>query len=227
MFPGLGVAYIADGTGHGDSHKRERLGQFWNGYNQAFVTEHQKLELFQGREQVEAFLKERIWDLNKTFTAKVKTSSTFSLAMLVKINGEKYVASVHTGDSSLWHVKHDGVDLITYNDGFELGLMKDSSIFFDIRKVQEGDRIIGLTDGITDFIPKDILDGILMDGTTAENLLSKLKEEIERLAKDHQHSDLGGVDPVKGEPLKILDSENINSSDDICAFMMEVPRDLS
>lgn len=218
VFPEIGSAYIADGTGHGKVDKHNLLEQIWNEFNKKFVSEY-KNTVINDLSQVKSFLKNSLLQLSDSFE-KVGTASTFSLAMIIEFEGKKYVVSAHAGDSALIHVNRKGlITHITPSDAkhpankIELSTLNARSpIFIDICAVQPGDKIFGLTDGILDFLPTKILNSILNNysPSSAINLLDQLKQSIENPNS-------------KNNSPKQFDSKNKNGSDDISAFILVVP----
>jgi hypothetical protein len=177
VFHEYGVAYVADGSGHGKPDNREKLVPLWQKFNYEFMVKYPAESLkFKGQEQIEQFMKAEFMALNeKVFT--IGTASTFSLAMIVEIEGKKYAASMHVGDSTLLHISKKGkADVITPRTEsvrhLELSTLhpKNSPIFFNMRPVESGDRIVGLTDGIRDFLPNEFLYPILQKPVDADLL---------------------------------------------------------
>lgn len=218
VFPELGTAYIADGTGHANPEKRVKLAKLWDDFNTTFEDVYKRSEIFDSQEKVEKFLRERILNLSRGFEEN-GISSTLSLSMLIKINEKKYVASIHAGDSTLWHItKNSKVHRITPADAkdvtnqAELSSLDNSRIYFDMREVESGDKIIGLTDGITDYLPEQKLYPLLLDKNNESDLLEKLETAIVNSAADNQYPNI-----------KPFDSKDKHKSDDISVFMMIVP----
>lgn len=218
VFPEIGTAYIGDGTSHGKPESRKKLEPLWREFNQTFIAAYENSKLFDSQTQVEVFLRKCTLDLSTNFETK-GIASTFSLSMLIEINGKKHVASIHAGDSTLLHVTKDGavyriIPVDSPANQSELSSLNDSRIYFNMREVQSGDRIVGMTDGITDFIPEAKLDTLLKhDKTIQGNLLAKLEQAIKDLAADDQ--EYPGITK--------LDPTVKSKSDDISAFMMVVP----
>jgi hypothetical protein len=220
VFPEIGSAYVADGTGHGKVDKHNQLKeQVWDEFNKKFASEY-KNTVINDISQIKVFLKDHLLQLSGLFEKKAGTASTFSLAMIVEFEGRKYVVSAHAGDSALIHINRKGhINHITPSDAehpankIELSALNGKSpIFIDVRPVQPGDKIFGLTDGILDFLPAKILNSILQKYSPSNgiNLLDQLKQAIENpQSKDNS--------PKKFDP------KNKNGSDDISAFLLVVP----
>lgn len=219
VFRELGAGYVADGTGHGNISRRKRLKEYlWDKVNENFVSEYKQAKVTNLTE-LKAFLKSYLRKLSG-FAENAGTCSTFSFAMIVNFEGEKQVVFAHVGDSALFHIKQDGtVNRLTPADPkhpacqLELGgLYSDEvPILIDSIPVQMGDRICGLTDGVVDFLPQEILYDILGNHKIGTQpllpLINKLKTAIET------------TDNPNG--LK-FDSKDVKGSDDIAAFIFEV-----
>lgn len=216
IFPECATAYIADGTGHGNPTVRaNKLEPIWDKFNRDFVSRF-KSEMLgtHDKAQVLHFMKSILLDINTSFEI-AGTASTFSMAIIVEINQKKYVCSAHVGDSSLWHETKGEIHRLTPESPLELSsLSKNSSIHLRIKEVQTGDKIYGFTDGVTDFLPAEVLHSILCHQPIDPlNLLEEIKTAI--VHPTFQRDNYVNV--------KKLDPTNKNYSDDIAAFVMVVP----
>ncbi|MBS4169461.1 MULTISPECIES: hypothetical protein [unclassified Neochlamydia] len=216
VFPECATAYIADGTGHGNPGVRaNKLEPIWNKFNGDFVSKF-KSEMLgtHDKDQVLLFMKSVLLDINTSFEI-AGTASTFSMAIILEIDQKKYVCSAHVGDSSLWHETRGEIHRLTPESSLELSsLSKNSSIHLEIKEVQTGDKIYGFTDGVTDFLPAEILHSILCHQQIDPiHLLEEIKAAI-------VHPTFERDNYVN---IKKLDPTDKNSSDDIAAFIMVVP----
>jgi hypothetical protein len=215
VFPECGIAYIADVTGHGNPEKRAQLEIVWNKFNQDFISDYKAQAANLYNDQIAQFMKNHFVKLNKEIE-NAGTGSTFSLAILIEIRGKKWLASSHVGDSALIHVDIGGcVTNITKADQLEFpSINGNSSIQFDWREVRSGDKIYGVTDGVTDFLPREILHSILLDKDTNEvNFLERIENAIVT----------SNIKEDRSKGIKEYDPKNKNRSDDISAFVMVVP----
>lgn len=243
VFPQYGVAYVADGTGHGEREKVLKLQNRWNDFNVDFIkTFRSTVKGFtseeQAKAQLEAFMNETVRNLSGDFLQRAGKNSTFSLSAIIEVEGRKYLASINLGDSFLIHVSDNEVHLIDpshKSQHVELGgdLTSFGSPYFDWREVKAGDRIYGFTDGVTDFLPMDILQSILnrKNNLNSANWGATFRQ-IERAIKEVEVTDPDPKSvrlsddvrsPYHEQGCKPYVSARASHSDDISGFYMEVP----
>lgn len=225
VFSNCGAAYIADGTGHSNPDKQKLLKPVWDKFNLEFEDDYkQKVLNFKSKEDVFQYMKEVILNLNGQIES-AGTASTFSMSILVEIKGVKYAASVHVGDSDLLHVTQNGeIHYITPQNeqiisNLELSSLSiRSPIFLDIREVQPGDKIYGISDGISKFLKTETLHQILLDEDIEEgDLLNRFKDAVKEDTKDLNTEECRELGITKYNAL-----DKRKGSDDISIFVMNV-----
>ncbi|WP_059358955.1 SpoIIE family protein phosphatase [Parachlamydia acanthamoebae] len=216
VFPIKGLAYIADGSGHAVSAvKQEAYADLWKEFDERIGELSHPESPVACQKQLESLLS----DQSKKFEEKGYASTLIVTQLIAGADGKKYLAHVAVGDSDLYCLRKNGrLEQITSMNKDDPS--RNTELAGDVRQmhrglteVHPGDKIIGVTDGITDFMSKDILRSILLEkGTTPENLGTKL---FNRLLQGNS----------KGS--KSLKREDSSDSDDISVFFMTVPESIA
>lgn len=221
VFPEIGAAYVADATGHNKPPKHKKLKEYlWDIFNEKFVLDYKQANI-KTLVELNRFLKNYLLNNLNVWAETAGTASTFSFAMIVELEGKKQVVSMHVGDSTLIHVNRQGeIKHLTPNkdpvNQLELSALNHQSpVFMDVTPVEAGDKIFGLTDGITDFLPDEILNAILQhyQPANSDSLIGRLEIAIQNLKNEKE------VHPGK----KPFNENDKNGSDDLGAFVLVVP----
>jgi hypothetical protein len=171
-------AFVADGSGHDNPTHRPALAQFWDNFKQEV-----NQQLFDGKEMTlrsfQEKLKKFLQQQSDTVVDSGMTHSTFSSAWLIAdAGGNPYVIIAHVGDSSLYSISNNVVMRLTPDNTFdpanqgELGTDIRHALLIDIIPVESGDKIIGISDGITDnFTDEGALFAHLKNAADAKALL--------------------------------------------------------
>lgn len=205
VLPEIGIAYVADVTGHGKPAVQKKIRPILEQFNEELKAGliNQKLSIA----DLGVLLRNKIFELNHSI-GNVGTASTFSLAALATSNGKKHLILLHVGDSVLFHLKRTGeFNRLTPEEksGFnqhELSSLKSpTDIYIMTKEVQSGDKIYGMTDGITDALSMHEIKAYLF---VKNNLLND--ENLETL-----------------KTLLLPKITDRNKGDDIGLFEMTVP----
>lgn len=212
VFPEKGLAYIADGTGHAvEAQKQKAYAELWEIFDKE-ITEQSNIK---SPEACQEQLKSLLTTQSKRFGEKGYASTLIISQLIIGLDGKKSLAHVAVGDSDLYCLRKNGqLELITSSNINDPS--RGAELSGDTRKmhkgfteVNQGDKVIGITDGISDFMSEETLKSVLLDiDTTSENLGDKL---YKRLIEGN----------CKGE--KALDRTDRKKSDDISVFMMIMP----
>lgn len=133
---------------------------------------------------------------------------TFHMAYIAEVNHKKVVITVDAGDSTLWLVRGKEVQKLSQqnDERKSLGSMNTSDgCSFRVFEVQEGDRIVGMTD-FTDFLPEDEVKKMIAEKSTAHDIVLEFKkllgsegEVLEKGQKEHDPSD-----PTKSDDMGVF-----------------------
>lgn len=178
----VGIGYVADVEGHGNTEMQTKIARildsFSNNLGNELLDQKKPWIVFSPEALSSCLTKNVIWLQNALISAGI--TSTFSLAALTEAKDKKCATIVHTGNSSLFHLKPTGeMCLLTPHvsfNSFQLGEKKGFQ--YETLEVESGDRIIGMTDGITKVLSMDQIRAYLLAKGPPEGLGKLVASEI-------------------------------------------------
>lgn len=211
---GRSFAYIMDGSGHGrpdNYRKMQNVNQLMEEKLSNLLDNNQ----FETVEELQQAVQQVVLEVDKKMENEFRVGSTFSMAAVTQVKGKKVVLTFHVGDSSLWLVKKDGrVGQLTQSaENKELGKGEKNQLEMKIFEVEEGDRIVGVTDGITDYLKEDFLKVIFSKFELADDLMSACVNEMKNALSLNTKSNNSG---------ERFNPKVSGGSDDVSAFVLQV-----
>lgn len=212
IYPERGLLVLGDGTGHA-THAKSKYAH----HQAAWAASEAILEAMPHPEFPISHLatpwREALNRMRQTFEDQAYETTLIVAQILQGVDGEKYLFYIAIGDSTLYLVRADG----THERLLNRPQQQDSGITSGANRasaggqiLQPGDKIVAVTDGITDFMSDDYLVSVIQEAaTTPQNLLGKLHHRI------INHEAQGGEKQHNGN--------DRNNSDDIGVGMMIVP----
>lgn len=211
---GRSFGYIMDGSGHGrpeNYRKMEKVNQLMQEKLSNLLDNNQ----FETVEELQQAVQQVILEVDGKMEKEFCVGSTFSMAAVTQVKGKKVALTFHVGDSSLWLVKKDGrVGKLTQSaEDKELGKSQKNQLEMKIFEVEEGDRIVGVTDGITDYLKEDFLKVIFSKFESAGDLMNACVNEMKNALSLNTKLNNSG---------ERFNPKVSGGSDDVSAFVLQV-----
>lgn len=192
---------VSDGRGHDSVPGKQQLGAIWKDFDDQV---NGMLENFEG---TVGELKQELYRIlasnNEEFAA---ISSTLTLAIIVVVDGKRCAVTVNLGDSQLYAYSKDNSSLtpLTKIARSELGNTEEFTPEIGIHQLDEDAVILGLTDGIIDFLSHEDIVEVMKANENIETLLVEFIKKIENrgapilasfkeMLEDLSEEDLEGV----------------------------------
>ena len=200
-------SYVIDGTGHGKPKNYDKM-QEVNQFMQDKLTPVLTSNDFASTEELQAAVETAVHEVSR-FTLDKGVAGTFSMAAITQVNGQKVALTFQLGDSSLFLVKKDGeMKQLTESNGSELSRAGKGSLVMGTHPVEGGDRIVGVTDGITDYLTENFLQTAFSENQEAPGIMERCMLELGKEGSPNQQHN--------------FDSTSAGHSDDISGFVLKV-----
>jgi len=200
-------SYVIDGTGHGKPKNYDKIQEI-NQVMQEKLTPVLASNNFASTEELQAAVETAVLEVSRVVLDK-GVAGTFSMAAITQVNGEKIALTFQLGDSSLWLVKKDGeMKQLTETNNSELSRAGRGSLVMGTHPVEDGDRIVGVTDGITDYLTENFLQTAFSENQEAQDIVERCMLE---LGKEGSPNQLNKFDP-----------KSASNSDDISGFVLKI-----
>jgi hypothetical protein len=197
-----GYGFVFDGTGHGNpkmhSPYNELLGDFIADYNEALDFALNRHPPFKSPEEARVFVRDQIKQFHLfieeealEFDEEIASfGGAISFAQVLKISGKTCAIISNCGDSKtvIFNKTTGKLTSPVVANRLALGGVLNNYIdkkideYTKIVELQEGDEIIGLTDGVLDFLTKSEIETILIEGfdkgKSSKEILLQLEEKI-------------------------------------------------
>lgn len=200
-------SYVIDGSGHGKPRNYDKM-QEVNHVMENKLTPVLASNRFASTAELQEAVEKAVLEVNGVMVEK-GVAGTFSMAAITQVNGEKVVLTFQLGDSSLWLVKKDGeMKQLTEINNSELSSAQKGSLVMGIHPVEDGDRIVGVTDGITDYLTEKFLQTVFSENEEAGGIMTRCQEELSKKSSPNQ--------------LKEFNPKKSSNSDDISGFVLKI-----
>lgn len=181
----LGYGFCLDGSGHSNPELKNKQEPVIHKFISDFEAALSEVK-FTTVAQAQEWLQQQLKSFSEGFATAEFTDKTPALvfAQVVRIDGKRHLLTAHADDCTLAIKRKNGNIEFKTNpnpNNYTLGSSADNTIFVPpvhIHEVEQGDEIIGFTDGIGEFLSGEELRTLLQDNKDRTQLLTTCKQKI-------------------------------------------------
>lgn len=208
----LGLAFVADSKGHNKPEKKAELSKHYDGFYSEYMQKLSK-QKFQTIDEVEQFISSQV----KAFRREMFEVDTpaFSLAQIVADkDGNLSLVTAQTGDTMIVIKRNEEFIYLNTHDH-----NSDLSISLEVKTtvLEPGDEVLGFSDGIAEFLSRDIFEEVVLANDDRATLLEELKDAI---MNENAIEDMD-LWEKEGRSVKVHDEITY---DDISLFVLDADR---